>query len=259
MNLSEKRLFLINELLNESDLQNTIAIPKDEKGQRILLRSLFNIRPPKPISNEFLKIQDSYLKTVLSQNEIIDFSSLTPIKNDIYLFKGDITTLKCDAIVNAANNQLLGCFCPNHSCIDNQIHTFAGVQLRLECNEIMQKQGFLEPTGSAKITHAYNLPCKFILHTVGPIITLGVTEKDKELLSLCYKSCLKLADKNRVESIAFCCISTGEFHFPNELAAKIAIATVNEYKEITKSKIKVIFNVFKQTDYEIYRKLLGQN
>lgn len=152
---------------------------------------------------------------------------------------------------------MLGCFCPNHGCIDNAIHTSAGVQLRLDCAELMKKQGHEEQTGQAKITPAHNLPCRFVIHTVGPIVYGRLTDKDCELLRSCYRSCLKVADENNLKSIAFCCISTGEFHFPNERAAEIAIDTVKKYKAETQSEIKVIFNVFKDTDYKIYRELLG--
>ena len=151
---------------------------------------------------------------------------------------------------------MLGCFCPNHGCIDNAIHTYAGVQLRLACAELMNKQGYEEPTGSAKITPAFNLPCRYVLHTVGPIIQNRLTQQDCKLLASCYRSCLELAEKCGIKSIAFCCISTGEFHFPNDKAAEIAIQTINNYKEKTQSKIDVIFNVFKETDYNIYRELL---
>ena len=212
---------------------------------------------PKAASDEFLKIQDEYLREETRLKGVTDISALTPIQPDIYLWQGDITTLKCDAIVNAANNQMLGCFCPNHGCIDNAIHTYAGVQLRLDCAELMKKQGHEEPTGQAKITPAYNLPCRFVIHTVGPIVYGRLTDKDCELLRSCYRSCLKVADENSLKSIAFCCISTGEFHFPNERAAEIAIDTVKKYKAETQSEIKVIFNVFKDTDYKIYRDLLG--
>ena len=191
----------------------------------------------------------------IQKKGITDINDLTPVDKDIYIWQGDITTLKCDAIVNAANSQMLGCFCPCHSCIDNCIHTFSGVQLRLACNEIMQKQGFNEPTGKAKITSAFNLPSKYVLHTVGPIIMDRLTKKDCDLLASCYKSCLKLADEYELKSIAFCCISTGEFHFPNDKAAKIAVSTVREYKSESHSDIKVIFNVFKEKDYELYKAL----
>ena len=259
MNLSERRLFLINELLKEQGLSKKVKIPMGCDDQKLLLRALFNVRLPNALDKEFLKVQDEYFDERSREKGILDYKKFQKVDDDIYLFKGDITRIKCDAIVNAANNQLLGCFCPNHSCIDNQIHTFAGARLRLECNEIMQKQGFSEPNGKAKITKAYSLPCKFILHTVGPIVSGAVKKQDEISLENCYKSCLKLADENGVKSIAFCCISTGEFHFPNELAAKIAIKKVKEYKNQTKSKIEVIFNVFKDVDYEIYRKLFEKN
>lgn len=220
-----------------------------------LLRALLNERPPMPASEEFLRVQDAYLQEELRRKGITDYADLEPVEPGIYLWQGDITALKCGAIVNAANARMLGCFCPNHGCIDNAIHTFAGVQLRLECAEIMRRQGHAEPTGSAKITGAYNLPCDFILHTVGPTITGEVTPQDEEDLANCYRSCLELAEKNGIKSVAFCCISTGEFRFPNRRAAEIAVETVRRYKGDT----EVIFNVFKDSDYEIYRGLLGGN
>lgn len=257
MTQTEKRQYLIAELLKEQHEYSNIIIPKDETEQKKLLRALFNVRLPLPINDDFLGVQDEYLQEEIAEKGITNINDLEPIKPDIYLWQGDITTLKCDAIVNAANSQMLGCFCPNHGCIDNAIHTFSGVQLRLKCAEIMQKQGGSKETGKAIITPAYNLPCKYILHTVGPIVTGKLTEKDCELLRSCYRSCLVLADEYKLNSIAFCCISTGEFHFPNDKGAKIAIETVGEYKKLTNSKIKVIFNVFKNSDYEIYREYLG--
>ena len=242
-----------------SDERNKPVPALTEENKRSYFRALVNVRAPKPASEEFLKIQDEYLQEELRLKGITDIADLMPVSEDIYLRQGDITTLKCDGIVNAANSQLLGCFCPNHGCIDNAIHTFAGVQLRQECAEIMQAQGAEEPTGQAKITKAYNLPCKYVLHTVGPIVYGTLTERHEKLLADCYRSCLELAEKNGLESIAFCCISTGEFRFPNVRAAEIAIKTVNEYKRQTGSKIKVIFNVFKDYDYEIYAELLGTN
>ena len=230
-----------------------------EENKFRYFRALVNVRMPKPISNEFLQLQDEYLQAELRGKGITDIADLKPIAPDIYLWQGDITTLKCDGIVNAANSKMLGCFCPNHGCIDNAIHTFAGVQLRQECAEIMRKQRNDEPTGKAKITNAYNLPCKYILHTVGPIVYGKLTEKHERQLADCYRSCLKLADEKGLQSLAFCCISTGEFHFPNERAAEIAIQTVTEYKRHVISKIKVIFNVFKEYDYEIYARLLKSN
>lgn len=182
---------------------------------------------------------------------------LAPLQPGLFLWQGDITTLAADAIVNAANSQLLGCFVPCHNCIDNAIHTYAGVQLRLECAHIMAGQKEAEPTGNAKITKAYCLPCRYVLHTVGPIIHGTVTKTDRELLSSCYRSCLELAATNGLHSVAFCCISTGEFCFPNKLAAEIAIQTVQTWQQENPGKIEVIFNVFKDNDYAIYQRLLG--
>ena len=252
MTQQDKRLFLIKYLLNEQPQYRDMQIPKSEAEQKRLLRSLMNVRHPKAIDDNFLAVQDTYLQAVNTDKGITDIADIEQIEDGIYLWQGDITTLKCDAIVNAANSGMTGCYCPCHGCIDNAIHTYAGIQLRLECDELMQRQGYAEPTGKAKITRAYNLPCKYVLHTVGPIISGRVTKEDEELLASCYRSCLELAKENDVKSVAFCCISTGEFHFPNDRAAEIAAQTVREHK----GKIEVIFNVFKDTDYEIYRRLL---
>ena len=205
---------------------------------------------------EFLKTQDEYLQAEIAAKGITDIDDLTPVQPRLYLWQGDITTLRCDAIVNAANSGMTGCYIPNHRCIDNAIHTFAGVELRLACAELMRQQGYPEPTGQAKITQAFNLPCRYVLHTVGPIINGSVTKADEELLASCYRSCLELAAENNLESVAFCCISTGEFHFPNELAAEIAIETVKEFLKKQTSVKKVIFNVFKDLDKATYEKLL---
>lgn len=237
--------------------ENISYVPENQKYT--LFRALVNMRMPKEASEEFLRIQDKYLQARLKQKGITNIADLIPIMSDIYLWQGDITTLKCDGIVNAANSQMLGCFHPNHGCIDNAIHTFAGVQLRLECANIMTAQGEEEPVGRAKITSAYNLPCKYILHTVGPMVIGELTKWHEQQLASCYRACLELADENDLKSLAFCCISTGEFHFPNKRAAEIAMQTVSEYKERMQSKIKVIFNVFKKGDYDIYAKLFGTN
>ncbi|MDE5967010.1 MAG: protein-ADP-ribose hydrolase [Lachnospiraceae bacterium] len=255
----DRRNYLIKELLKEQPQYRGMEIPAEETGQKRLLRSLFNIRMPQPAGREFLEIQDMYLQEEIADKGITDIADLEPIQEGIYLWQGDITTLKCDAIVNAANSQMLGCFCPCHGCIDNAIHTFAGVQLRAACAELMKEQGREEETGRAKITPAYNLPCSYVLHTVGPIVQGQLTNRDRELLASCYRSCLELAEQNGIKSIAFCCISTGEFHFPNDKAAEIAIRTVQEYKQQTNSEIEVVFNVFKQMDYEIYRAFLERN
>lgn len=254
MTQKERRIYLINRLLSEDEHYNGITIPESEAEQKRLLRSLINIRLPSPVGNDFLAIQDEYLQTAIAEKGITKLHDLTPFKDNIYLWQGDITTLECDAIVNAANSGMTGCYHPCHNCIDNCIHTFAGVRLRLKCAEIMRKQGYDEPTGKAKITPAYNLPCKYVIHTVGPIVHGRTEEKHCSLLKSCYKSCLELAVINNIKSVAFCCISTGVFGFPQDRAAEIAVQTVREFSE--NHNIEVIFNVFKDADYEIYRQLL---
>lgn len=267
MNKDEKLDYLINRLIEEDTRYKAIEIPKEYGDKFNLLRSLMNVREPKKINEEFLKVQDEFLKDVSIEKGIVDVDNLDSIgillketknkhKDKIILWQGDITTLKVDAIVNAANSQMLGCFVPCHRCIDNAIHTFSGIQLRNECEEIMEEQGYLEKTGSAKITKAYNLPCKYVIHTVGPIIGDVLTHKECLELKSCYESCLSLAKENKLKSIAFCCISTGEFHFPNDKAAKIAIDSVCEFLDNNKQIEKVIFNVFKREDYKIYEELL---
>ena len=292
MTQAERRLYLISELLKEDkgsagfklelvpESDGHFVIPADEKEQRDLLRSLMNVREPLPISDDFLKIQDEYLQQVNKERGITDIADLRPVREaggfdtstvlsdrrlnhrgQLYLWQGDITTLKVDAIVNAANSALLGCFAPLHICIDNCIHTFAGIQLRLACNELMQKQGHEEGTGLCKITPAFNLPSRYVLHTVGPIIYTRVGEREKLLLASCYKNCLAAAAEKRLESIAFCCISTGVFRFPAELAAQIAVETVEKWllENPDSSVKKVVFNVFGNKDFEIYRKVLFQS
>jgi len=257
MNQSEKRLFLIQSLLKENPAYRDLGIPADTNSQRQLLRGLMNLRAPQRADADFLQTQDAYLQGETAAKGITDAADLAPMQPGLYLWQGDITTLQCDAIVNAANSGMTGCYIPNHRCIDNAIHTYAGVELRLACAELMEQQGYPEPTGRAKITPAFNLPCRYVLHTVGPIIDGRVTKADKELLASCYRSCLALAAENNLESVAFCCISTGEFHFPNDLAAEIAVATVKEFLKKQPSVKKVIFNVFKDLDKAIYAKLLG--
>ena len=256
MNQSEKRLFLIQSLLNERPSCQKQMIPTDSGRQKILLRGLMNVRRAYPIGVDFLQVQDEYLQSETAAKGVTDVAELTPIQPGLYLWQGDITTLKCDAIVNAANSGMTGCYIPNHRCIDNAIHTYAGVELRLACEELMEQQGFPEPAGQAKITPAFNLPCQYVMHTVGPIIHGRVTKADKEMLASCYRSCLELAAENKLESVAFCCISTGEFHFPNEQAAQIAVETVKQFMNRKTSVKKVIFNVFKDLDKAIYEKLL---
>ena len=232
-------------------------IPSATKDKWLLFRSLVNRREAKPVSDRFMRTQNELLQSLISDNGITDISDIQPIRDNLYLWRGDITTLRVDAIVNAANSGMLGCFVPCHACIDNAIHTFAGVQLRMDCAAIMEKQGVPEPTGIAKITRAYNLPSRYILHTVGPIVDEQVTDEHRRLLANCYRSCLELAELNGLDSVAFCCISTGEFRFPSEEAAAIAIQTVTRYIAEKQSSMRVVFNVFKELDYEIYKRLLG--
>ena len=259
MNRSERRLFLIQSLLKEKTEYRDIDIPAEPESQRQLLRGLMNIRAPQYADEDFLKIQDAYLQCETAAKGITDITNLTPVQPGLYLWQGDITTLRCDAIVNAANSGMTGCYIPNHRCIDNAIHTFAGVELRLACAKLMEQQGYPEPTGQAKITPAFNLPCEYVIHTVGPIISGRVTKEDEELLASCYRSCLESAAENGLESVAFCCISTGEFHFPNEQAAEIAVRTVKNFMKKQTAVKKVIFNVYKDMDKKIYDRLLGAN
>ena len=272
MTQKERRTYLITELLKEDKgsagfklglvpgNEGGFVIPDDEKSQRDILRALMNIRGPYSISADFLKIQDEYLQQFNKERGITDIADLSPTERNpkLYLWQGDITTLKVDAIVNAANSALLGCFAPLHICIDNCIHTFAGIQLRLACNELMQKQGHEEGTGLCKITPAFNLPSRYVLHTVGPIIYTSVGKREKILLAICYKNCLETASQNQLESVAFCCISTGVFRFPADLAAQIAVETVGKWltENPDSSVKKVVFNVFGNKDLKIYQGLL---
>ena len=255
MTQEERLTFLLDYLLRER--QEKFDIPADPQGRRQLLRALMNVRMPAPVSDEFLGVQDAYLQEEIRRKATTEQQELERVEPGTSLWQGDITTLRCDAIVNAANSQMLGCFVPCHGCIDNAIHSFAGVQLRLACQQLMQRQGHEEGTGEAKITPAYNLPCRYVLHTVGPIITGRVTGRDCQLLASCYRSCLELAERSGCRSVAFCCISTGEFHFPNRLAAQIAVETVRAYRQEQTTPMEVIFNVFQDQDHAIYRQLLG--
>jgi len=259
MTQSEKRRYLIKTLLSELPQYRDMNIPDNAWEQKRLLRSLMNIRSPRPIGAEFLKVQDEYLSEEVKEKGITDSDTLpvSPVNNRLVLWRGDITTLKIDAIVNAANSALRGCFVPCHSCVDNIIHSVSGIQLRLACDELMNEQGYDEPVGRAKITPAFNLPCGYVLHTVGPIVSGQLTEIHCRQLADCYQSCLRLASDNGLKSIAFCCISTGEFHFPQEKAAEIAVRTVTEFLQADAQIERVVFNVFKQEDYSIYKRILG--
>ncbi len=255
MNQTEKRRFLIRRLLDEQPRYRDLEIPSGEAEQRRLLRSLFNLRMPGRISEDFLTVQDEYLQEETRRKGVTALADLTPMEPGLYLWQGDITTLRCDAIVNAANSGMTGCYQPCHNCIDNCIHTWAGIQLRNTCAGIMEQQGYEEPTGQAKLTPAFNLPCQYVIHTVGPIVEGRLTGQHEKQLASCYRACLELAEENGLSNIAFCCISTGVFGFPQGRAAEIAVQTVREYQ--TRSDIEVIFNVFKDEDFFIYRALLG--
>ena len=252
--------FLIDYLINEDPQYSGMRIPEDLQGKRDLFRALRNVRPPLPVSEEFLRLQDEELQEQLQEKGIVELDAVQQLsifnsQFSILLWQGDITRLRVDAIVNAANAQMLGCFHPLHKCIDNAIHSAAGVQLREECHRLMLQQGHPEPTGQAKITKAYNLPCKYVIHTVGPIIPDGIpTELQKEQLTSCYRNIMACVDENGLESVALCCISTGEFRFPNQLAAKIAVQTVKDYLNAHPdcSVRQVVFNVFKDEDKRIY-------
>ncbi|MCR5176152.1 MAG: protein-ADP-ribose hydrolase [Anaerovibrio sp.] len=257
MNQQERRKFLIEMLLGENPKFAEVQVERETNAARKQLRSLMNIRPAAPMPKGFREVQDEYLQGIIRDRGIVEIADMEEMKPGVYLWQGDITRISCDAIVNAANSGLTGCYQPCHACIDNCIHTYAGIQLRIYCQDLMDAQGYGEPTGQGKITPAFNLPCKYVIHTVGPIVHGALTREHERLLRSCYDSCLKLAYDKGLKSIAFCCISTGVFMFPNDRAAKIAVETVKAFKERTGSKIKVIFNVWKGIDYEIYRRLLG--
>ena len=253
----EERLdYLIKTLATEQPRYAGLELPADRGEKRALLRALFNLRPPLPADERLLSVQDEYLAEELRARGTTLAAELAPLSGDICLWQGDITTLAADAVVNAANSAMLGCFVPCHRCIDNAIHTYAGIQLRLACHELMERQGHEEPTGGAKITPAFNLPSRYVIHTVGPIVYASLTRRERDELASCYRSCLKLAKENGLKSVAFCCISTGEFRFPNAAAAQIAVDTVREFLKEEGVGMRVIFNVFKDIDREIYAGLL---
>ncbi|MBR0271496.1 MAG: protein-ADP-ribose hydrolase [Methanobrevibacter sp.] len=257
MDTNQQLDYLLNYLINER--HDNIELPNDNFQKRNLLRSLMNVRPPNPISEEFLEVQDEFLTNETLSKDLVGVEDITEFDGKLMLWQGDITQLKVDAIVNAANSKLLGCFIPMHNCIDNVIHSASGIQLRLECEKIMKAQNRDEDIGKAKITDAYNLPSKHVIHTVGPAIASNSKPDDLDCkrLASCYKSCLEIASYHNLKSIAFCCISTGVFNFPKEKAAEIAIGTVNEYLNFNESSLEhVIFNVFGDDDYLIYKNLL---
>lgn len=255
MNQEQRLDQLIAMRLAECD--ESIAIPASLPEKKRLFRALMNVRPPYPVTDEFLALQDAYLQYEKEEGGVVSIADLTPVEPGLYVWRGDITRLAVDAIVNAANSALLGCFVPCHGCIDNAIHSKAGVQLRLTCQAIMEKQGHPEPAGQAKLTPGFNLPARYVLHTVGPIVRGAPSPLDREQLASCYRQCLALADRQGLGSVAFCSISTGEFHFPPDEAADIAIQTVKAYQRETGTKLEVIFDAFTAEDEARYRQKLG--
>ena len=259
MKQEEQLQFLTESLLKEMPRCRREArqIPEDRESRRYFLRCLMNLWEPAALSPAFLREQDALLAREREEKGVVHVQALPTVAGEprIALWQGDITRLDADGIVNAANSQLLGCFRPGHNCIDNVIHSAAGLQLRQECWELMRRQGHEEPTGQAKITGGYNLPARHVLHTVGPIIEGPLTQTDRELLASCYRACMALAEEKRLRSLAFCCISTGVFHFPKEEAAQIAVSTVR--KELENSSLeRVIFCVHGDENRRIYEKLL---
>lgn len=261
MNTTSKLLQL---LLEDSKQYRNLSIPETEAERKNLIRSLMNIRMPKAISKELLALQDSYLQEERKAKSVVRWEEIPVIEGHpkLSIWQGDITRLKVGAIVNAANAQMLGCFVPRHRCIDNAIHSAAGMQLREECAHIMDRRrirygrNYEEPVGTAILTNSYNLPCDHVIHTVGPICYHGLDDALCQDLRNCYESVLKCCAENHIQSVAFCCISTGEFHFPNDAAAKIAWESVTAFLETQGDFMeRVIFNVFKDDDKKIYEKL----
>lgn len=257
MNQAERRVWLINALLNERLDGRGVDVPAGAGEQRDLLRALMNVQPPETLAIETLNVQDAYLQQRLVERGGATDADTLPYRNRIAVWRGDITLLKADAIVNAANSQMLGCFVPGHHCIDNAIHTYAGMQLRLTCADLMCKQGHEEPTARVKVTSAFNLPSSHIFHTVGPIVPSHKPgPREKMLLRRCYTSCLEEATRQKLETLAFCCISTGVFGYPQQAAAHVAMDAVRHHLAHNDSNLKVIFNVFLASDESIYRELL---
>ena len=264
MTQDERRRYLIEALLAERADGESIAVPEDPDDQRGLLRALMNVRPPAPVAAEVLAVQDAYLAERLRERGgTVDAVALPPVDaadpvlSRVALWQGDVTRLAADAIANAANDQMLGCFVPRHHCIDNAIHTYAGMQLRQDCAHLMAAQGRAEPTGQVKVTPAYNLPSRYVFHTVGPIVRGGrPTPRDEALLASCYRACLAEATRLGLRTFGFCCISTGIFGFPQEEAARIAVRAALDHLTHTDHRLKVIFDVFLDADQRIYQELL---
>lgn len=281
MNETEKTDLLLNKLKEDSsEYKNLETNEYNLAEKKNLIRSLMNIRMPGKPSDELTDLQDAYLQDELKAKGVVSLADIPTIQEQfgnkslrtgnplfpadkLSLWQGDITRLKAGAIVNAANSQMLGCFVPCHKCIDNAIHSAAGIQLREECSHIMKHRrmkygrNYEEPTGIATLTSGYNLPCDHVIHTVGPIVYGEVNDRLCQDLQNCYENVLKCCMEHHISSVAFCCISTGEFHFPNDKAAKIAVETVTNFLEKHNDCMeRVIFNVFKDSDLEIYKSIL---
>ena len=254
MTQAERRLYLIRSLLNEKTEYQSLNVPRDAGEQRKLLRSLMNVRMPKVADEAFLRVQDEYLQQELADEGITDLDDLRPVSGDLYLWQGDITRLKCGAIVNAANSGMTGCYIPCHACIDNCIHTFAGVQLRQDCAALMAEQGHEEPTGQAKITKAYRLPCRYVIHTVGPVWN-GGSHGEREQLVSCYRSSLALAREHGCETVAFPLISSGVFGYPKDQALRVAVDTISDF--LAENDMTVYIVIFDRAAYQIGNKLFA--
>ena len=273
MDQSERLGYLVESFKDEVPEYRRVNIPEDTEGKRMLLRSLMNIRSAKPVSSEVLSVQDAYLKGRALEKGVVNvrdirtvsesLGSRHPFADNISIWQGDITRIAADAIVNAANSQMIGCFIPMHNCIDNCIHTYAGVQLRADCSRRMDKlrlsfgDDYEQPTAEPLLTDAYNLPAKKVIHIVGPIVQYGLTPELEEKLADCYRNTLDMCRDNDLRSVAFCCISTGVFCFPNDRAAEIAVKTVTEWMDSNRDCVdRVIFNVFKDEDKVLYEEQL---
>ena len=268
MTQNERLNLLVEEFKEDSVQYRNLETPGDTEGKKRILRSLMNIRMPKMMSASVLRVQDEYLQGRIRENGIVSLNEIPTIAENgsrhafadkLSIWQGDITRLAVDAIVNAANSQMLGCFVPMHTCIDNCIHTFAGIQLRAECDRQMKKlraeygPDYEQPTAIPMLTDGYNLPAKKVVHIVGPIVQGRLTKDLEQDLADCYKNTLDLCLENEIRSVAFCCISTGVFRFPNKRAAEIAVRTVTDWMNDHPTVMeRVIFNVFKDEDKAYY-------
>lgn len=275
MTQSERLDHLLDYMKEDSIQYKDLEVGDDYEEKRGVLRSLMNIRMPRHLSSDILDVQDAFLQEEAMKKGIVTLHMIPTVKEQyhsrhtfsdkISIWQGDITRLRVGAIVNAANSQMLGCFIPCHRCIDNAIHSAAGMQLRAECNRQMNQKRirfgkqYEEPTGQAMLTKGYNLPADYVIHTVGPIVMYRLNDSLRNDLKNCYRNVLDCCVKHGIRSVAFCCISTGEFHFPNDEAARIAVETVTEVLEKQSECFdRVIFNVFKDQDLKLYERFLAR-